>query len=131
MPIRSGNSLANENYGAKGKLFGAKIGDFVELEFEVFRPSHKYTVTAHYSKGRSRGKAELSIDGVLQGPEYDLYLNTTKQQDIPEPVLVDLGIRKLKAGKHTLRYTITGKNAASSGYQIGLYEAIILTPTTD
>lgn len=131
MPIRSGASLGNENYGAKGKSFGTKEGDFVELEFEAVRPSAKYTVSAHYSKGRTRGKAQLSIDGIPLGPEYDLYMNTTTQQDVPEPVLADMGIQKLKAGKHTLRYTITGKNTASSGYQIGLYEALVLTPTTD
>ncbi|MDF2669408.1 MAG: hypothetical protein K0R67_1714 [Paenibacillus sp.] len=130
MPIQSGSPLGNDAYGAKGKLFGKTPGDYTELQFELYRPLEEYKVFAHYNTGRGRGKSVMSIDGIQQGQEYDLYIHTTTQTDIPRPALVEMGTRTLDKGAHSLRYTVSGQNPSASGAQTGIYEAIILESTT-
>ncbi len=70
----------------------------------------------------SSGVVQLRVDGEVQGEAADLYAVSRSPLDL------DFGeYTFLKAGKTIFRFCITGKNAASKGYQFDL-ESISLTP---
>lgn len=122
----SGQSLICDGYGKKGKLYLAQNeNDFVEFEFNTYLPTRKYNIFTSYATANNRGIAQLLIDGKVQGTEYDLYTNSL----YPIPVEgINQGVKRLTEGKHTLKFSVTGKNSLSSGYAIGIYDAIIFEP---
>ncbi|RAV13341.1 X2-like carbohydrate binding domain-containing protein [Paenibacillus contaminans] len=125
-----GLQMYSDSYGEKGRVLSAtKAGDYVGLEFELFRPAEEYTVFAYYAKDDSRGIAAMYMDGERIGADFDLYASKNTAYDAPVPVAVDMGAQTLDAGKHELKYEVIGKNTSSKGYEIGLYEGLILQPT--
>jgi len=126
----SGMTMYSDSYGDKGRVLAAKqIGDYVELAFESFLPQATYEVYAHYAKDNSRGIASMLVDGVPIGEPVDLFTGKYTAYDAPVVIDVAMGERELTAGKHTVRYVVEGKNAASSGYELGIYDGIVLVPT--
>jgi hypothetical protein len=77
----------------------------------------KYAIKAH----NTRGISQLAVNGVNLGPATDQYsANDTW-------VELDMGTVALTAGNNVFKFTVTGKNAASSSYTLA-WDYIKLTP---
>jgi lysophospholipase L1-like esterase len=72
-----------------------------------------YAVKALHKANFNRGIVQASVDGVNQGSPCDQYAATAMQQ-----AACSLGNKTLTAGNHTIRFTVTGKNASSSGFML-------------
>ncbi|MEN6315873.1 MAG: carbohydrate binding domain-containing protein, partial [Clostridiaceae bacterium] len=123
----SGDVFSTETYLDKGKIYKANAeDDYVELEFETFRPSVGYTILTNYITSINGGTVKLMLDGVQLGNDYDQYMYSSMSVLAAD---VNYGIAELAKGKHSLAFAVTGKNAASTGYNIGLHDAIVLQPS--
>lgn len=99
------------------------VGDYVEFSVTVPAPG-LYSIGSAIKRFTSRGIFQVKVDGVAKGapvdgysssPVFNLYANGFVTFDT--------------AGTHTIRLEITGKNAASTGYTIGL-DYFVLTPAS-
>ncbi|HEY7375403.1 MAG TPA: GDSL-type esterase/lipase family protein [Polyangia bacterium] len=70
-----------------------------------------YDVKMLYKSNFNRGIVQASIDGANQGSPCDQYAASPVFQ-----VSCSLGSKTLTAGSHTIRFTVTGKNASSAGF---------------
>lgn len=89
-------------------------GDKIEVEFDV-PATGTYDVAAVLTKAPDYGIAELAIDGKPFATPFDGY--EPGRVFIAPPLT---GTLALTQGKHRLTMTVTGKNAASTGYLAGL-----------
>jgi hypothetical protein len=82
-----------------------------------------YNVTVYYTTLTTRGIFQASIDGVNQGTVGDQYSASTAYQ-----VAKSLGNKAFTGtADRNIRFTVTGKNAASTGYSLSV-DKIVLTP---
>lgn len=108
------------NWGSKmwsqGKqLFcRAKEGGSVEVGFAV-RKAGPYRLRVLATAAPDFGKIRAALDGKKLEGEFDLYSGRVSPSGS-----LELGTHELKAGRHRLRFTVEGKNAASAGYFFGL-----------
>jgi hypothetical protein len=98
---------------------GAKL----DLDLPV-KTSGAYALSAAFTKAGDYGTIQLAIDGKPLGKAIDLYE--------PFPSVIHTGDRPLgtvtlNAGSHTLSISLTGKNAKSTDYLVGM-DWIKLTP---
>jgi lysophospholipase L1-like esterase len=70
-----------------------------------------YDLKILYKANFNRGIVQASIDGANQGTPCDQYAAAATFQ-----VPCSLGSKTLTAGNHTIRFTVTGKNASSAGF---------------
>ncbi|HEY0703899.1 MAG TPA: chitobiase/beta-hexosaminidase C-terminal domain-containing protein [Candidatus Acidoferrales bacterium] len=77
----------------------------------------KYAIKAH----NSRGLSQCAVNGVNLGPVEDQYSSADTWKEL------DLGNVVLPAGNNVFRFTVTGKDAASSSYSLS-WDYIKLTP---
>jgi hypothetical protein len=99
--------------GAGVILEGHAVGDFVSFTLNV--PSTGvWGIRPRQKQGNNRGIWQLSIDGVNQAGTQDGFNAGTVY---PE---TDLSTLNLSAGNHTFKFTVTGKNGASSDFWIAL-----------
>lgn len=101
-------------------------GDAITLAL-TSAPRRTYEVHIRVLKGPSGGTFQLAIDNggsyVDLGPPQDLYASHATFTDLA------LGVVTLNPGRRQFRFTVVGKNADSSGYELPL-DTIRLTPTT-
>ena len=96
--------------GASVKLDAHAMGEFIE--FTVPSPDvDVYEVKLDYKGFPSRGIYQLSIDGVPQGQPVDMHSAKSGYGQS-----VSFGSKRLNAGQRTLRFTLVGKSAASTGF---------------
>jgi len=125
--VSSGPSFAKLYYSGFpdgiGTLLGSsKIGDNVSLTLNV-PAAGVYDVMVGEKTTTSRGIFQLSVNGAIVGPVSDEYSNTTGTF-----ATVDLGtVTVTSPGPQTFKFTIAGKNPASTGYVLAL-DDITLTP---
>ena len=111
---------------------GASAGRYVQLsgtpavgawlEFTLTNvPAGSYDMTLLYKSNVNRGIVHASVDGASQGAACNQYAAVARQQ-----VTCGLGSRTLAAGMHTIRFTVTGKSAGSSGFMM-VVDQIALT----
>lgn len=105
-----------------GTAFDATAKDNF-ITYTVNVPEAKtYNVKVRVKKGNSRGKFQMAVDGVNYGSTQDLYASSF------EYVELDMGdIKFNSAGKHSFKFTVTGKNASSKGYKL-MFDYIKLVP---
>ena len=106
-----------------GILFSSgKVGD--NLAFTLNVPTAgTYDVKVSMKTTTSRGIMQLSVNGTNVGSPADTYSNTTGSYAV-----FDLGLVTIATpGAQTFKFTVTGKNSASSGY-ILCFDDITLTP---
>ena len=106
-----------------GILFSSgKVGD--NLSFTLNVPTAgTYDVKVSMKTTTSRGIMQLSVNGTNVGSPADTYSNTTGSYAV-----FDLGLVTIATpGAQTFKFTVTGKNSASSGY-ILCFDDITLTP---
>ncbi|MBX3738977.1 MAG: carbohydrate-binding protein [Candidatus Didemnitutus sp.] len=97
------------------------VGDYVD--FSVFVPAPGlYSLSSMVKKFSSRGMFQVTVDGLPTGPVVDGYSVS------PAFVATRHGsVTFATAGQHMIRLEIVGKNAASTGYTIGL-DSFALVP---
>jgi len=66
-----------------------------------------------FKSNTNRGIIQASVDGANQGSTCNEYAATVAYK-----VSCSLGSKVLSAGNHQIRFTVTGKNSTSSGYQL-------------
>jgi hypothetical protein len=99
--------------GTGTSLDATKVGDNVTLTVNVAQAG-TYDLHVSTKNWSPRGIWQLSVDGVNIGPTVDEYI-------AGNPVLgtYDLGPVVIgTAGAHSFKFTVTGKDASSSSYQI-------------
>ncbi|MFC0216296.1 fibronectin type III domain-containing protein [Paenibacillus chartarius] len=107
-----------ENFNANA------VGDYIEYALNVNKPG-TYEVLVKTKTGPANGTAQLSIDGVSQGTPIDFYKAAAGFEEISRGM-----ISFPSSGFKIVRFAVTGKNSASTGYAIPL-DAIRLVGKTD
>lgn len=99
--------------GRHGELLESNaVNDFIAYTLPNV-PAGTYSVIVGVKRHNSRGKFQLTIDGVNQGSQCDLYTNG---QDY---VSFNLGTKTFStAGSRQFVFTVVGKNASSTGYKL-------------
>ncbi|QGQ99196.1 carbohydrate-binding protein [Paenibacillus psychroresistens] len=86
------------------------VNEYVQYNNVNIATAGTYTIKIGVKKGTNRGISKLAIDGINKGSLIDAYDSTLVYRE------VDLGTTTLSAGMHSFRFTVTGKNSASTGY---------------
>ena len=114
--LRQGNCCGASWSGNEQVWFQADgAGDSFTVELQVPRTG-TYAVSALQSRAADYGITQLAIDGTATSGSFDGY-------GPPPGVTVaraDYGTVELTEGTHSVRFTVTGKNAASTGYFAGI-----------
>jgi len=108
--------------GAGTILDATKVGDNVTFTLNVAQPG-TYGVKVGVKQFTTRGIWQLSVNGVNVGAPQDEYLNTGGAYAVLDAGNVTIS----SAGNQSFTFTVTGKNAASSGFTIS-FDPITLTP---
>jgi len=87
---------------------------WVSVKFSLATDS-EYQVWVTLTKSRNYGIYRAYLDDSKTGKPLDLY-----SPEMSETPKINLGRHKLSAGPHTLKFQCEGKNAASTGYSLGL-----------
>jgi len=120
--MRTNGPVAKTLFNGRMAFFmGRQKGDRIDFDLAV-PTGDDYEVWACFCKYRDRATFEVLLDGTPLTTSLDLY---SRAVEWTKPIL--LGRRKLTQGTHVLRFEVAGRNAASSGYFMGL-ESIALVP---
>jgi hypothetical protein len=115
---------AEASGGAYAWLNSTSTGQYVTYTVNV-PTAGDYDITLRERRHANRGICQVSIDGVNQGPTFDLYLASPGDY-IP----VSLGSKTFSTtGNKAFKFAVTGKNSGSSSYQLDV-DYIQLTPST-
>lgn len=88
------------------------VGDFVSYTASVPQAG-SYNVKVRYKSSTARGQFQLSVNGANVGPVVDQYASTSAW------VEADLGnVAITTGGNQTFKFTVTGKHASSSAYDL-------------
>jgi len=106
----------------KGTILDATaVGNSVSFTVNVAQAGI-YAISYSTKKTTNRGTTQLAINGANTGPTSDQYaVNDTTY------VSLTLALQLRRAGNYSFKFTVTGKNASSTSYQIA-FDDIILTP---
>ncbi|MGD6750328.1 hypothetical protein [Streptomyces sp. BH105] len=114
---------------ARLTLSGATY-NYVDLEFTIAADG-VYDLSVRATDGTAYGKTAYLIDGVVSPlGVVDHYLSPVNKVPRVTTSTRYLGRYTLTAGTHTFSTSITGKNAAATGYTAGLY-TFTITGTVD
>lgn len=95
---------------------GAKPGDRLELELDTPQEG-QYELAACFTMASDYGIVQIKLDDEALAEPLDLY----NYPDVITTGMVNLGQRKLAAGKHRLSIEITGANASAvKAHMVGL-----------
>ena len=103
---------ANSSGGHWVMLSGNSIGDHIDYAIPSV-PAGTYQLRMEWKGLGSRGILQLSVDGANLGPTLDQYSPSAIY-----PTTTFGTVTFAAAGAHTVRLTVTGKNSASSNYQL-------------
>lgn len=113
---------ASSSGGARRVFLPTNPGDYLEQTIDL-PAADAYSFKIRARATPSSGRARLTLNGAAVGGELDFYAATVSDRGF------DLGIVSVPvAGPQSLRLTITGKNAASSGHSLGVDHFEMLTP---
>jgi hypothetical protein len=102
-------------------LDATKVGDNVTITLNVPQAG-TYDVKIAVKMFASRGSMQLSVNGTNVGPAEDQYVSSSAWKEF------DIGnVTLSSAGNQPFKFTVVGKNSASSGYSIS-FDYIKLTP---
>jgi hypothetical protein len=110
--------------GGAGTYFNANAkGNYITYTLPVANPG-TYQVRVGIQTKPNKGKFQLAINGLNVGPPQDEYNPSVTY------VARDVGVVAFTtAGNYAFKFTVTGKNASSSGYTLA-FDYIELLPTT-
>lgn len=96
----------------RGVTYAANgVNDFITFSFNV-PAAGSYDVRLGFIQTSAAGTVKAELDGVLLASGIYLY------DSYPDALETTYANRTLSAGTHTLKLTVTGKNASSSGHNI-------------
>ncbi|MBI3866648.1 MAG: FG-GAP repeat protein [Planctomycetia bacterium] len=107
-----------DKWSGSKQLFwtGGKPGERLELEFDL-KEAGSFDVLAAFTMARDYAIINVLLDGQALKSDVDLY----NSPDVITTGELNLGQRKLEAGKHKLTLAITGCNpAAVKAYMVGV-----------
>ena len=112
-------------HGGAGVEFATNtVGEFIEFTFDPGNPGD-YDVTVFFKGSPNRGAFQASHDGENFGPVVDQFSATATHGRSAK-----LGVVKFHTGgPKVVRFTVTGKNAASTGFT-GNFDQFVLVRTT-
>ncbi|HTB81392.1 MAG TPA: chitobiase/beta-hexosaminidase C-terminal domain-containing protein [Opitutaceae bacterium] len=102
----------NSSAGKWVELAGNSIGDSISYPIPSI-PAGTYQLQMKWKGNNSRGILQLSVDGTNLGPTLDQY---SSGQTYPTTTFGNVTFSA--TGTHTIKLTVTGKNSASSNYQL-------------
>jgi len=111
-----GSKVTAEGAASGGKYveFNGTAASGAWIEFTLANvEAGAYDLKYLYKSNNNRGIAQVSIDGVNQGTACNEYAASAGYK-----VACALGSKTLTAGNHQIRFTVTGKASASSGFQM-------------
>lgn len=115
---------AGYHAGAGVKVDATAVGEFIEFNFDHANPGD-YDVTVFYKGMPNRGTFQASHDRENFGAPIDQFSASATYGRSAK-----LGVVKFHAGiPKVLRFTVSGKNAASTGYT-GSFDRFVLVRTT-
>src|SRR4029077_16526111 len=122
-PQPSGVFNAPAASGGAGTFFNATaIGNYISYTAPVVQPG-TYQVRVGIQTRSNKGRFQLAINGLNVGQPLDEYDPSITY------VVRDLGTVSFStAGNYAVQFTVTGKNASSSGYTLA-FDYIELIPT--
>jgi len=100
--------------GGRQLLCRARDGGRLQLGFVVKRGG-TYRVRVRLTAGPDYGRIQASLNGGPASESCDLYSGKVSPAGY-----LELGVHELKSGKHSLRFTVIGKHAASTGTSFGI-----------
>ena len=100
---------------------GSWVGDWIEFTIPNLAAG-TYGLTLYYKSNTTRGIVQASIDGVMLSPTCDEYATTLTYGMSCNWANATLAT----SGSHRLRFTVTGKNPSSSGYEMTI-DSIVFT----
>ena len=101
---------------------GAAPGDWIAFTLPSIAQGN-YAVTIYFKSNVNRAIVQASIDGIVQGGEFDEYANPAVFQQSYQAGMVSFA----NTEGHTMMFTVAGKRSASSGYAMTI-DKIVLTP---
>jgi len=107
--------------GGKQLYCGAQKDGYVTLGFSMERGG-RYRLRALGTAAPDYGIIRAALDNKEVGSLYDLYSGRVSPAGS-----LELGVHEFAAGRHTLRFTVVGKNLAAGNYYFGL-DTIDLLP---
>ena len=110
-PTVTKQSDPNASGGVVTYFNATRTGQWVQYTMTSL-PAGTYQINYQYKHNSSRGQHNLTIDGTQVGGAIDEYSTTSGYTQ------ATVGTITLSAGMHTIRLTITGKNASSNAYAI-------------
>ncbi|HTQ31124.1 MAG TPA: TIM-barrel domain-containing protein [Opitutaceae bacterium] len=102
----------NSSGGKWVELAGNSTGDYIDFAIPSMTAG-TYQLQMEWKGNNSRGILQLSVDGTNLGSTLDQYSATQSYPTTPFG-----NITFTSTGTHTIRLTVTGKNASSSSYQL-------------
>jgi hypothetical protein len=119
------NSVTSNAAASAGnfvRLTSDGTGDFIEYTIPHTGTAN-YILSLGFRAGPDQGTCQLYKDGAPIGSAIDLYSATTEFKE------VQIGSLTFYTGDQKIRFTVSGKNASSSGYQL-TQDYIKLSTTT-
>lgn len=89
------------------------VGDYITLRFSV-PTAGTYALAAHLLCQPGGGQVQFALDGVSVGSTFDAFASRLLLKK------ATIGTVSLSAGTHDLKFTVSGKNASSGGWQVGI-----------
>jgi PKD repeat protein len=128
LAVQSISSGVTQQIQSDPKLSGGKgvwvnttaAGQFVAYRVSV-PEARTYQIKVRYKRNTNRGIWQLSADGTNVGSPRDEYGSVSYLE------VVAGNVTFASAGSHTLRFTVTGKRAASAAYTL-VFDRITLIP---
>lgn len=106
------------------QLWWQPAGSGATLTLHVPAPAAgQYTLTGYFTKARDYGTIQVKKGSQLLGSAINLY-----SPSVAPTGAVSLGTVSLDAGDNVITILVTGKDAASINYMVGL-DAFVLTPS--
>jgi polygalacturonase len=114
-------SDSNEPGGEWLALLATGAGQYIQYTIPAI-PAGTYDLQMPYKPHNNRGILSLALDGTALGSPLDQYQSGSVTQTYPTQ---DWGnVTFTSTASHTIRLTVTGKNAASAGYELSAAEFV-------
>jgi len=114
-PVQAQGNCCGIQWSGNAQLWfrSNAAGDSVTVAFEAPKAG-AYDLSAVFTRAGDYGIHELSLDGQRLGEPFDAYNPALGTQR------AEYGQVELSGGRHTLTFTVTGKNASSGGFFAGV-----------
>lgn len=113
------NDWGNASGGRSLKMISESKGEFIEFPFEA-PVEGAYKLALHFKAYSTSGVFQTSVDGQPVGEPIDMYAAEKRPG-----MQAEIGSMALSKGRHTIRFTVNGRNPESRGY-IGSFDKLSL-----